>query len=249
MVEATRNLSPRWERRRERNRQMLRQAARAAFERGGYLGTSIDDIVAEADVARGTFYNYFQSKEEIFADLVREVVDELVEPVLHPTKDPSLRTRIETAITAMLETASRNRRFLAAVSQAIHVSEEHAKVWDELRARIEERGRRDYEGFARLGLAEPGRTALLATVLSGMTESALRAYSTRSDIDLSAMREAIVEILWRLLVRQSGPIDLVLRPDGKPEAIYEDGSRRRLAVSRSASQRKSARRRSRGGKR
>ena len=58
----------------QRTRAQLIRGARAAFEKNGYLETRVVDIAAEAHVAYGTFYTYFNSREEIFA----EVVDELL---------------------------------------------------------------------------------------------------------------------------------------------------------------------------
>ena len=57
-----------------RTRAQLVAGARAAFEKNGYLDTRVVDIAAEADVAYGTFYTYFTSREEIFG----EVVDQLL---------------------------------------------------------------------------------------------------------------------------------------------------------------------------
>jgi AcrR family transcriptional regulator len=53
----------------ERRQQVL-TAARDVFARRTYHQTTIDDIVAEAGVARGTFYLYFEDKRAVFADLM-----------------------------------------------------------------------------------------------------------------------------------------------------------------------------------
>lgn len=45
-------------------------AARDVFARRGYHQATIDDIVAEAGVARGTFYLYFEDKRAAFSDLI-----------------------------------------------------------------------------------------------------------------------------------------------------------------------------------
>jgi AcrR family transcriptional regulator len=45
-------------------------AARDVFARRGYHQSTIDDIVAEAGVARGTFYLYFEDKRAVFSDLM-----------------------------------------------------------------------------------------------------------------------------------------------------------------------------------
>lgn len=55
--------------RRERNKirmkERLYDAALTLFTEQGYDETSIDEIAERADVARGTFFNYFQRKEDL----------------------------------------------------------------------------------------------------------------------------------------------------------------------------------------
>ncbi len=48
----------------------LLQAARTVFASKGYHDAKIEDIVAEAKVAKGTFYLYFRDKRSIFVELV-----------------------------------------------------------------------------------------------------------------------------------------------------------------------------------
>jgi len=55
-----------------RTRQLLLNAAEAAFGRRGYFETSVTAITRRAGVAQGTFYVYFPSKRAIFTELVRE---------------------------------------------------------------------------------------------------------------------------------------------------------------------------------
>jgi AcrR family transcriptional regulator len=53
----------------ERRAQLLSRA-RDVFAKRGYHATKIEDIVAAAKVARGTFYLYFEDKRGVFAELV-----------------------------------------------------------------------------------------------------------------------------------------------------------------------------------
>jgi AcrR family transcriptional regulator len=53
------------ERKRDRTRQALVNAAIDLFERHGYDGTSVADIAAAADIGTRTFFSYFASKEEL----------------------------------------------------------------------------------------------------------------------------------------------------------------------------------------
>lgn len=45
------------------------------FGTQGYFQASISDIVREAGVAQGTFYVYFESKRDVFVDLVRSLAN------------------------------------------------------------------------------------------------------------------------------------------------------------------------------
>lgn len=53
------------ERKRERTRQAIVDAAVDLFERHGYEGTTIADIAAAAEIGTRTFFSYFASKEEL----------------------------------------------------------------------------------------------------------------------------------------------------------------------------------------
>jgi AcrR family transcriptional regulator len=57
----------------EANRAALLAAAREVFAECGYPGAGVRDIVRRTDLASGTFYNYFDSKEAIFAAVLEEV--------------------------------------------------------------------------------------------------------------------------------------------------------------------------------
>ncbi|MFN3521794.1 MAG: TetR/AcrR family transcriptional regulator [Phenylobacterium sp.] len=51
------------------NRQAILDAARAVFAELGYDNVTVRDIIRRTGLAAGTFYNYFKSKEEVFAAL------------------------------------------------------------------------------------------------------------------------------------------------------------------------------------
>jgi AcrR family transcriptional regulator len=55
-------------------RQQILSVAREVFARRGYHAAKIDDIVAAAGVARGTFYLYFQDKRTIFEEIVDRMI-------------------------------------------------------------------------------------------------------------------------------------------------------------------------------
>lgn len=61
-----------------RTREALVTAARTVFERDGFLDSRIRDIADEAGVAHGSFYTYFQSKEEIFLEIALRLQTEMM---------------------------------------------------------------------------------------------------------------------------------------------------------------------------
>ncbi|HEY0112183.1 MAG TPA: TetR/AcrR family transcriptional regulator [Allosphingosinicella sp.] len=63
---------PRTERGRKTLRRLL-EAAAAEFGERGFHEAAINGITGRAGVALGTFYTYFESKEEVFRALVREM--------------------------------------------------------------------------------------------------------------------------------------------------------------------------------
>jgi len=61
--------APRWQRRPEARRDELLDAAQRLFTRNGLAQTSVADIAAEAGVAKGSVYRYFDSKEALLSAL------------------------------------------------------------------------------------------------------------------------------------------------------------------------------------
>ena len=51
-------------------REHILSASASVFSRKGYRMASVSDIVEEAGIGRGTFYLYFDSKREIFLELI-----------------------------------------------------------------------------------------------------------------------------------------------------------------------------------
>jgi AcrR family transcriptional regulator len=61
-------------------RARLIDAAREVFERDGFLNARISDIAATANLSQGSFYHYFESKEQIFREVAEAQERRLTEP-------------------------------------------------------------------------------------------------------------------------------------------------------------------------
>ena len=74
---AHRGVRTRRERERNARRQAILQAAREVFARSGYHETTLEEIAREAEFGKGTIYNYFSSKEELFDGILLTLMDEI----------------------------------------------------------------------------------------------------------------------------------------------------------------------------
>ena len=72
---------PRYERKKAQTRERIYRAALQLFAERGLAATTVDEIVTVADVAKGTFFNYFHSKEEIFAFFIEIQLSKVAEAV------------------------------------------------------------------------------------------------------------------------------------------------------------------------
>ncbi len=64
------------------NRRIILEAARKVFAETGYGATTVRDIIRATPLASGTFYNYFNSKEEVFQAIQDEAALR-IRPRLH----------------------------------------------------------------------------------------------------------------------------------------------------------------------
>ncbi|MCG8349241.1 MAG: TetR/AcrR family transcriptional regulator, partial [Chloroflexales bacterium] len=58
-------------------REQIRNGARRLFLEQGFAGSSTDAIAAAAEVSKQTLYSYYPSKEELLADVLKQLVDDL----------------------------------------------------------------------------------------------------------------------------------------------------------------------------
>ena len=100
------------DRRRERTRGQLTGAARTLIAEKGIDGLRIADVTDVADVGRGSFYNYFESKEELVEAILSDSIQTLAAVAIGETledADPAVLTCI--ADRRFIRLASEDREF------------------------------------------------------------------------------------------------------------------------------------------
>ncbi|MEZ4451709.1 MAG: TetR/AcrR family transcriptional regulator [Nannocystaceae bacterium] len=81
--------------RREQRRGEILAAATRVFSEKGYHAASVHDIIDAAEIARGTFYLYFNGKREIFTELTTEFLAVIRGSVRRISLDPEAPEPIE----------------------------------------------------------------------------------------------------------------------------------------------------------
>jgi AcrR family transcriptional regulator len=92
------------ERKKSETRQRLMDAALRLFGEHGFEATTIEDITSVADVAKGTFFNYFETKEAILPAIAARRLEQLEETLAPEQGGPdSAVARIKLALRLVAE--------------------------------------------------------------------------------------------------------------------------------------------------
>ena len=178
----------------ERRRQIL-SAAKAVFAEAGYHGASIHAIIERAQIARGTFYLYFESKAAVFDSILDQAMADL-RARLHrievgDASAPPPQLQLRDQIISTLEYIVNDRPLATLLLSAGHTPDVDASErLDVFFTEVRDLLRRALETGMEIGLVRPCQPELVAAAMLGMTRGVIE-----------------------LLVRQTGtaPIDEVVR--------------------------------------
>src|ERR1700730_13421403 len=106
-------------------RRKILDAAEEVFGAMGYYEASISEITRRAGVAQGTYYIYFHSKREIFAELVEDIGKRLRADMRMAIIGASGRLEIEKrGFEAFFQFVASHRRIYSIVQEAERVAPE-----------------------------------------------------------------------------------------------------------------------------
>jgi AcrR family transcriptional regulator len=154
-----------------RTRARLVEAAKEVFEEHGFLDARISDIAERASLSHGSFYHYFDSKEEVFREVATDVDERLSAPldavILDPGSDAPPRERIREAIRRYLETYRDEARIIGVIEQVTRYDEDLAVVREERHERYRHQVADSIRQLQRHGLADPTLDPLVAAAAVG----------------------------------------------------------------------------------
>jgi len=185
----------------ERRQQILAHA-RDVFAKRGYHAAKIDDIVAAAGVARGTFYLYFEDKRAIFEEIIDRFIAKLAMSILRvDPHDPGrgvaeqVCENIRRVVALLLEDRSTTKILL---SDALGVDPAFDRklhsFYDEVSKLLQESLREGQD----LGIVEAGDVAMLACMTLGALKELLYQVVIR---DWEFPEEKLVDEIFTFLRR------------------------------------------------
>src|SRR2546421_3997039 len=100
-------------------RARLVDAAKQIFEENGFLDARIADIAERAGLSHGSFYHYFDSKEQVFREVTEALDEQLSEPmesvVFAAGPEVPARERLLTAMRRHLESYRAEARIMGVI--------------------------------------------------------------------------------------------------------------------------------------
>ncbi|NWG54611.1 MAG: TetR/AcrR family transcriptional regulator [Hydrogenophilaceae bacterium] len=173
------------ERAKAANRDAILKAAKRVFAEIGYETATVRDIIRGTELASGTFYNYFRSKEEVFEALAEDGARRF-RPVLRAARESAVdfEDYIRRAITGyfqflIAERIGEDGRPVSEMAPHFRTDTPEMKaVYEEVRLGLE-------DAIAR-GLAPPVDTDYLARACIGLSQDVGAAMLQRSPPDVEA---------------------------------------------------------------
>lgn len=81
------------ERKKLATKERIYREAIALFRQKGFAATTIEEIAATAEISKGTFFNYFPSKEALLLFLSERQVQTVMAEIAEAVREPTLTTR------------------------------------------------------------------------------------------------------------------------------------------------------------
>jgi AcrR family transcriptional regulator len=182
-----------------RTRARLMDSAEQVFIEKGYLAARVADIAQAAGLAHGSFYTYFDSKEDVFRQVADRVVQDVYGALEGGVAGGTPLERIQASNRRYLELYERHADMLALIEQVATFDERFRAMRLELRLRFVariERAVRRIQSQDNLSV-EPMDPGMVANALGGMVDNFSFAFFVlREPFDRTVALETLDEI-WR----------------------------------------------------
>lgn len=153
-----------------RTRERLVEAAKEIFEEHGFLDARITDIAERAGQSHGSFYYYFDSKEEVFRELAATVDERLFAPmdeVIMAESKLAPRQRVREAMRRHFEAYRQEARIMGLIEHVSRFDPEVNALRLSRHKRHTERAAETIRQLQRRKLADPKLDPMLTAAALG----------------------------------------------------------------------------------
>jgi AcrR family transcriptional regulator len=112
-----------------------RRAGREAFTSLGFLSTKLSDIANIAGMGSASFYNYYDSKEDLLLDLAAEYNKEVLSRIKRGVRAGDPRQNLRATVQTFWRVYTENQAVMHGVFQLSMLDEQFARHWYEIRER------------------------------------------------------------------------------------------------------------------
>ena len=173
-------------------KEKILKAAEKEFSEKGFHGTQISHIIRSAGVARGTFYIYFKSKEEIFEEILKRVIEDLKERIkpIDLSKDPvqQVKENIKRVIEYALE-----RRELAKIVLYRSCEPEYARITDCFFEEVVNLVKGSISKGVKLGILKPVDEEVVARVIVGGVKETIKGILNKENVNVDKVVDELIK--------------------------------------------------------
>lgn len=188
----------------ERRTEEILDAAFRVFSIKGYHNATVDDIAQEAGISKGTCYQYFEGKEDIFIATMERTLGTLLaeaDAAAGEARDALMRLGIE-GLTFISKYRDLQFMFMGIISEALGGNERLRKKAAEAFAQVAEFLARDIERGIAEGAFRPVDPMAVAYALLGIAEVVGNRYVVEEDFDVLSFFVNLVDFLQHGLYRE-----------------------------------------------
>ena len=187
------------ERRRRRRyddvRARIFDAAIERFSRDGIAATTVESITEAADVAKGTFFNYFPSKEAVAAEIAKRLMTDVWIVAQRAAQADSVRPILAALPEAFLESTGRSRVLFRSLLGAMLINESLAGAFAEIEVTI-------------------------CTDIAGIFERGQELGEVRADHSPHDLARSLQQVLWGTLVSWDDDSEILARLNAAVEIFW-----------------------------
>jgi len=183
----------------ERRRQII-AAAKAVFAEAGYHGASIHAIIERAQIARGTFYLYFESKSAVFDSILDQALADLRVRIKRIIVDdpaaPAPQVQLRAQVIETLQYIVSDRPLATMLLSAGHTPDaEASERLDQFFAEVRDLLKRAVETGVEIGLLRPCHPELAAAAMLGMIRGVIELIVRQGAATPANVDEIVSEML------------------------------------------------------